>query len=146
MKAMPLNATEEDTAPPKGNGELILIVDDEKSVLDMASIIFELSGYQVITADNAMLAFEIYEKRSKNINVVLLDLAMPIMDGVALSKILVDIDPEVKIIVSSGQATPLNELQLRNLGIKSFLPKPYNVSQLLKAVHDVIYPKKTVAS
>lgn len=121
------------------------MVDDEKSVLDMASIVFELSGYRVIAADNAMLAFEIYEKRRKDIDVVLLDLAMPIMDGIQLSHILVEIDPGVKIIVSSGQATPMKELELRRLGIQYFLPKPYNVTQLLTVVHNVIHPGETAA-
>ncbi|MDD5348815.1 MAG: response regulator [Chthoniobacteraceae bacterium] len=134
-----------DAKPSSGNGELILMVDDEKSVLDMASIVFELSGYRVIAADNAMLAFEIYEKRRKDIDVVLLDLAMPIMDGIQLSHILVEIDPGVKIIVSSGQATPMKELELRRLGIQYFLPKPYNVTQLLTVVHNVIHPGETAA-
>ena len=145
MESTPANAPEENHAFPKGNGELILMVDDEKSVLNMASIVFEMSGYKVITASHAGQAFEAYEQQSKNISAVLLDLTMPIMDGIELSRRLVEIDPEVKIIVSSGQTTPDKELELRNLGVHHFLHKPYNASQLLKTMRDVISPQEAMA-
>ena len=130
---------EPNAEPLKGNGETILVVDDEKPVLDMATIIFELGGYKVITANNAMLAFEIFEKKWNQIAAVLLDISMPIMNGVELSRILVEINPEVKIIASSGHATVNNELELRNLGVNHFLPKPYNVRQLMAMVHNAIH-------
>jgi len=124
-----------------GNGAYILVVDDEKSVLDMASIIFEMRGYNVITANNAFTAFETYEKHFKHIKAVLLDVAMPVMDGVALSRILLEINPEAQIILSSGQNSNLNELELRSLGIKHFLPKPYNAAQLVKTIGEAVHGK-----
>jgi two-component system, cell cycle sensor histidine kinase and response regulator CckA len=133
------------TALPHGSGEVILVVDHEKPVLEMASVIFGLGGYKVITADNSMQAFEIYEKRCHKIQVVMLDAAMPIMDVVELSGILVDINPKVKIVISSRSEVSYNELGLRNLGVKHFLPKPFDVSTLLRTIFDVIHQTETAA-
>lgn len=145
MNDLPLSDMRKTSAPTKGHGELILLVDSEPSVLDMAKIVFSLAGYKVITTGNSMQAFEIYEKRSGSIAVVLLDLAMPIMDGVALTHILVDINPEVKIIVASREDTPKKELELRKLGVKDFLSKPYNVTELLRVIYQAIHPEAAAA-
>jgi DNA-binding NtrC family response regulator len=144
MNDEPLNSLKRD-ALPHGSGEVILVVDNEKSVLDMASVIFGLGGYKVVTADNSMQAFETYEKLHKKIHAVLLEVAMPIMDGVELSRILVEINPRVKIVVSSRQDTAYNELELRNLGIKHFLSKPFDVTKLLKTIFDVIHHTEAAA-
>lgn len=120
---------------------MFLLVDDEKSVLNLATIILELGGYKVITASSPLLALEIYEKQSKHIDAVVLDLAMPNMDGIRLSRMLLEINPQARIIISSGQTTPPKELELRSLGIRHFLPKPYNVSGLLTIVSEVIHAK-----
>lgn len=85
---------------------MFLLVDDEKSVLNLATIILELGGYKVITASSPLLALEIYEKQSKHIDAVVLDLAMPNMDGIRLSRMLLEINPQARIIISSGQTTP----------------------------------------
>jgi two-component system, cell cycle sensor histidine kinase and response regulator CckA len=144
MNDDPLNSPKRTTLT-HGSGEVIFVVDNEKPVLEMASVIFGLGGYKVITADNSMQAFEIYEKRYSKIDVVLLDAAMPIMDAVELSSILVDINPKVKIVVSSRPGASYNELGLRNLGVKYFLPKPFDVSTLLRTVYDVINQSETAA-
>ncbi len=140
MNEKPLNFPQDETFPPQGKGEVLLLVDSEKSVLEMASIVFGLAGYKVITADNSAKAFEIYHKQSKKIDAVLLDWSMPAIGGVTLSRKLVDINPRAKIIVSGRQDFPQNELELRKLGVRYFLSQPYNVTELLKAVHETIHP------
>ena len=138
MKATPSNSHASAT-PPRGSGEVILVVDDEKSVLNLVTIILELGGYKVITADSPILALGIYEKQSKHIAAVVLDLAMPNMDGIRLSRMLLEINPQARIIISSGQTTPPKELELKNMGIRHFLPKPYNVAGLLTMLSEVIH-------
>lgn len=119
--------------------ECILVVDDEKPILDLTSYIMQSRGYRVITAQNAQAAFEAYEKQRHNIQAVMVDIGMPDMDGVELSHHLVGINPEVKIIVSSGRMTETSEQQLRDLGVKHFLAKPYGSSRLLDTVENLLH-------
>lgn len=135
-----MKAAKNKSAPPHGNGELILMVDDEPSVLTIAGIVLGLNGYRLLTAGNAIEAAVIFERQKEEIAAVIVDLAMPGMDGMALSRVLIGMVPCVKIIVSSGHTTPAKELELQRMGVQAFLPKPYNVSQLLALVHRVIHP------
>jgi signal transduction histidine kinase len=88
---------------PPANGELLLIVDDENSILQVAKAILEDHGYRVLTAADATEALAIFAMRMNEIELVLTDLAMPFMDGVALIRTLQKMKPGVRVIASTGR-------------------------------------------
>lgn len=125
-------------AIPTGNGEIILVVDDEPSIREAASRTLEANGYQVYSAEDGTDALALYFQRRNEIDLVLTDIQMDLMDGVGLTRALKRIEPDVKIIASSGHAAPEKREALRQLGVCAFLDKPYTGDRLLIALHDAI--------
>jgi PAS domain S-box-containing protein len=129
----------ESVAVPVVNGELLLIVDDEKSILQVAKELLEGHGYQVLTAEDATEALAIFATRKDEIKLVLTDLAMPLMDGIALIRTLQKMKPDVCIIASTGQGSPQQlRHDLHSLSVRTCLTKPYNKETLLNTLHDAL--------
>jgi PAS domain S-box-containing protein len=129
-------------ALPPANGELLLIVDDEEPILQVARALLEGHGYQVLTAGDAPEALAIFAMRKDEIKLVLADLAMPLMDGIALIRTLKKMKPDVKVIASTGQGCEgvhANDLEALNVG--ACLTKPYNKDKLLTTLHDALNPQ-----
>ncbi len=114
----------------------ILIIDDEEIIRDVGRSILESSGYRVVTASNGKEAVDIYRRMHKEINIVITDLVMPVMDGMATFEELKKINPDVKVIVSSGYS-PDSE-KIKGKGIAGFINKPFRVSEITKLVKDVL--------
>lgn len=123
---------------PRGNGELILIVDDEASILDITKQTLEAFGYRVITAEDGAQAIGQFALARDQVAVVLTDMMMPVMDGPALIVALKRIDPQVRIIAASGLNANGNVAKAANVGVKHFLPKPYSADTLLTTLRQVI--------
>ena len=90
---------------PLGNGELILVVDDEESIREITRGTLETFGYKVVTASDGTEALAIYADRKNEIAVVLTDMVMPFMDGPATIRALQRMNPQVRIIAASGLGT-----------------------------------------
>ncbi len=122
---------------PKGNGEIILLLDDEASIREVTGATLEAYGYRVVTANDGAEAIALYTQNREQIGAVLMDMVMPIMDGLAAIRALYKIDPQVKIIAVSGlgEKGRLAEITGRDV---TFLLKPYTVEMLLKAIHKVL--------
>jgi two-component system cell cycle sensor histidine kinase/response regulator CckA len=132
---------EEHIKLPAGQGELILVVDDEAQIREIASLTLETHGYRVLTANDGAEAIAVYTQNSDKIKVVLMDMMMPVMDGPASIRELRKINPEVKIIAFSG-LTERNRLARVAINhIHAFLPKPFTSERLLKAIYEVINAK-----
>jgi PAS domain S-box-containing protein len=129
----------EPTVVPLAKGELLLIVDDEQSILQVARELLEGHGYQVLTAVDAPEALAIFAQRKDEIDLVLTDLAMPLMDGIALIRTLQKMKPGVCVVASTGQgsAEP-GAHELPGLNVRARLAKPYNKETLLKTLHDAL--------
>jgi PAS domain S-box-containing protein len=129
-----------DAAPlPAANGELLLMVDDEKSILQMAQAVLEGHGYRVLTAGDAPEALGIFALRKDEIKLVLTDLAMPLMDGIALIRTLQKMEPAVRIIASTGRGSLDHRAhELAPLHVRACLTKPYNKDKLLRTLHDAL--------
>lgn len=125
-------------ALPRGNGELILIVDDEENVRSVTEATLAKFGYRTLQAVDGTDALAVYSQHAKNIAAVLTDLAMPYMDGAALARALKKIDPNVTVIAMSGLTTEETEAELRELKVTAFLPKPYSAKTLLKTVSEAL--------
>jgi PAS domain S-box-containing protein len=123
---------------PRGNGEQIMVVDDEASVLDITKQTLVAFGYRVLTAEDGAQAIALYALHRNEISAVLTDIMMPIMDGSALIAALLRIDPKARIIAASGLAANGNANRLPNVGAKHFLSKPYSADALLKVFKAVL--------
>ncbi len=118
----------------RGNGELILLVDDEASILSITRHTLETFGYRVITADDGAQAVGVYADHRNEIDLVLTDIMMPVMDGVALIKALRRMDPDVRIVAASGINGNQEVLDSGPAAVQWFLEKPYSASELLQTV------------
>lgn len=119
---------------PHGHGETILIVDDEEPILEVTSSALQRFGYKTETAGNGAQAAAIYAKDPGRFDLVLTDMAMPIMDGYALIIALRAIHPDVKIVAASGLASNGGLSKALGAGIKYFISKPYTAETLLKTI------------
>ena len=132
----PDSASEE--AQPPGGTETILLVDDEESIRGLASRFLDRAGYRVITAEDGRKALEAYETEKNNISLVILDLIMPKMGGRQCLEELLKVEPKVKVLVSSGYSDAENRDELIQVGAKGFVGKPFQMTQLLKTVREVL--------
>ncbi|MBL8602656.1 MAG: PAS domain S-box protein [Myxococcales bacterium] len=123
---------------PEGRGELLLVVDDEESIRRIAQRTLERYGYRVITASNGAEAVSLFARNHSEIAVVITDMSMPVMDGPATIIALHALDPEVKIIASSGiEPTARGALS----GVAAFVAKPYTAETLLGALRALLDPR-----
>ena len=128
----------EQTRLPRGNGELVLVVDDEESVRSVTQKTLERFGYRVLLAANGAEAVARYAQQRAEIAVVLTDMAMPVMDGPATILALRAMNPAVKIIGSSGHASQGGVAKAVGAGVQHFVPKPYTAETMLKVLADVL--------
>ena len=123
----------------EGNGECILVVDDEAAVRDIARLTLESRGYRVIEARDGAEGVAVYVQNRRDIRVVISDMDMPVMNGTAMIRSLETIDPEVRIICASG-LIPLRPSPKQSVPnpLRPVLPKPYTAGELLRTVRDLI--------
>jgi CheY-like chemotaxis protein len=126
------------TTLPTGQGELILVVDDEGSIREITRGTLETFGYNVVTAADGTEALAIYADRKNEIAVVLTDMVMPFMDGPATIRALQRMNPEVKIIAASGLAASHKPGEGLLEGVQIFLNKPYTAEKLLTALAQLL--------
>ncbi|AFZ03390.1 response regulator [Calothrix sp. PCC 6303] len=120
-----------------GQGELILVVDDEPSIRDITKTSLENSNYQAITASDGIEAIALYTEHREKICIVLTDMVMPAMDGITTIRTLQKINPTVKIIAVSGLISHDRVNAATEIGVKAFLSKPYSAKQLLQTIGNV---------
>ena len=122
----------------QGNGEHILLVDDEDTVIATTKGMLEHFGFRVTTAPDGREALRIYSATPSTIDLVLMDITMPHMDGVSAYKAMVDIDPETTVILMSGysEQKATNELTGRSFG--GFIQKPFSPGALLQILAECL--------
>ena len=133
----PVEIAPEKIALPPGNGECILIVDDEEAILAIMRSTLENYGYQVLTAGSGLEAIARFTQNSDAVHLVITDLAMPFMDGRAAIQALRKIRPDVKIIVASGSEKEVEDLQ-KHVKTDAFIPKPFTNENLLETIYKVL--------
>jgi CheY-like chemotaxis protein len=122
----------------KGNRELILLVDDETEIAELASAMLTDEGYQVILARDGFEALRIYQQISKQIGLVILDFFLPVMDGDAVFDELRALNPDVVVVLSSGFAEQSKLGNMLAQGLRGFIPKPYTREKLLEQVRSTL--------
>ncbi len=128
----PVNADQVDL--PVGKGEMILVVDDEADIREVTGKTLEDYGYRVVPARDGREAVEIYRQRRDEIELVVTDMVMPNLDGPATIRALKQINPNVRVIATSGVRSTGKLSEAMRLGVKTFLPKPYTAERLLTVV------------
>ncbi|MBU0517165.1 MAG: PAS domain S-box protein [Proteobacteria bacterium] len=119
---------------PYEGEETILVVDDEKAIVETAQEALESSGYTALKAFSGEEALQAYQKNRDRIDLVILDLGMPGMGGQECLGKLKEIDPEVKVVVATGYLASGLEIVLREAGASGFVAKPYRLTDLLREI------------
>jgi CheY-like chemotaxis protein len=124
---------------PVGDGYTVLVIDDEKMIRDMSSDILYALGYQVHSASNGSEGIKIYKKYKNEIDVVILDLIMPEMDGITCFKSLKRINPKVKVIITSGISETSQRDELERLGIVAYILKPFSLQNIADTIERITH-------
>jgi CheY-like chemotaxis protein len=123
---------------PKGNRELILLVDDETEIAELASEMLGDEGYKVVLAKDGFEALRIYQQIGRHIGLVVLDFFLPVMDGDAVFDELRELNPNVNVVLSSGFAEQSKIGAMLAQGLRGFIPKPYTREKLLEQVRSTL--------
>ncbi|MEO8276549.1 MAG: PAS domain S-box protein [Thermoanaerobaculia bacterium] len=124
--------------PRRGNGELLLVVDDEPAIRHLLERLLVAAGYQVISAANGAEGISQYVEHAERIAAVLTDMAMPIMDGPTMIVALRAICPSVKVIGSSGLDASSSIARAMAAGLEHYVPKPYTAQAMLTKLAAVL--------
>ena len=121
-----------------GGRELIMIVDDEAEIADLACEMLAGEGYKVIVARDGFEALKIYQRAKAQIGLVILDFFLPVMDGDAVFEELKALNPNVNVVLSSGFAEQSKIGAMLAQGLRGFIPKPYSREKLLDQVRQTL--------
>ncbi|MGV0026786.1 response regulator [Phormidesmis priestleyi] len=124
----------EDSELPSGDGELILVVDDEAFIREIVKVTLEDCHYRVLTAQHGVEAIALYAEHKDEIRLVLLDLMMPSLDGASTVYTLRKLNSTAQIVAMSGLSTTEMKVKAASAGVQAFLPKPFTAQELLEIV------------
>ncbi len=136
-----LNAGE--SAFPYGHGELILVVDDERSIREIAQHVLEAYRYRVLSAGGGEQAIEYFARHGSEVALMLTDLSMPMLDGADTILAVRQVNPRLPVIASSGVNSGELYDRAQAAGIQHFLMKPYSAKTLLEALHTVLVRRQS---
>lgn len=122
----------------KGNRELILLIEDEAEVAELAAEMLANEGYKVIIAHDGFDALKIYERLGTQIRLVILDFFLPVMDGDAVFDELRTLNPHIDVVLSSGFAEQHKISSMLGQGLRGFIPKPYTREKLLGQIRSTL--------
>ncbi|MEP6809534.1 MAG: response regulator [Chthoniobacterales bacterium] len=134
----PTLETETPIVNPDGARELILFVDDEVEIMQLASAMLAEEGYRVVLANDGFEALRIYRKLGNKIGLVILDFFLPVMDGDAVFDELRALNPAINVVLSSGFAEHTKLGAMLALGLRGFIPKPYTREKLLGQIRSTL--------
>jgi CheY-like chemotaxis protein len=123
---------------PTGPGELLLLIEDEHDVAEVAADMLASEGYKVILANDGFEALKIYQDLGAQIRLVILDFFLPVMDGDAVFDELRALNPDVNVVLSSGFAEQQKISSMLGQGLRGFIPKPYTRERLLEQVRSTL--------
>ena len=107
-------------------------------ILDVGRDILDALGYKVLTAGSGKGAVEIFKRDRDQIDLIILDIIMPYMGGAETYDLLKEIDPEVKVLLSSGYSIDGKATEILNRGCQGFIQKPFTLKELSKKISDVL--------
>src|SRR5579883_2911523 len=126
------------SALPGGHGELVLVVDDEAMIRQTTQAALEAYHYKVLTANDGIEAIALYAQHRDAIRLVLVDMMMPLMDGLTTIRTLQRMNPQVKTLALSGLLSRTQIPELEDLHVPTVLSKPFTTKELLEGVQQVL--------
>ena len=120
------------------NDKTVLLIDDEEMVIEICEMMLLLLGHKVFKAHSGSEALNIFEDYKNQIDLVISDMYMPEMNGQEIAGKLRKIDHHVKVLLSSGGITDLDEKELINRGFDGFIRKPYSVCTLSEKMAEIL--------
>jgi len=129
---------DEHTDPVPGGNERILLVDDERLLVDMLKKMLTKMGYRVTTKINATEAFETFASHPEKFDLVITDLTMPGMSGVELVQQILTIRPDIPVILCTGFNRDNISLDIEKLGIKALMRKPFPRLVLARKIREIL--------
>ena len=121
-----------------GQGKTVLLIDDEELVITISELMLKELGYKVLKAHNGYEGLQLFEAHKTEIDLIISDLEMPKMNGNEVLKKLRKIDPEIKVLLSSGSLTDADEQYIIDKGFDGFLQKPYNLDALCGKISEIL--------
>ena len=121
--------------------ETVLLVDDEDTVIEVAEQMLSKLGYKVLLARGGREALELYKKNQDKINMVLLDMIMPDMGGGETYDRMRKINPDIRVLLSSGYGIDGQATEILERGCDGFIQKPFNIEQLSQSIRKILYKK-----
>jgi len=122
----------------RGQGELILLADDDHDVLAMMREVLENLGYRVMTAHDGLMAVDIYRAHRGEIRLLIMDMVMPKLDGPGAYRIIRELDPTVKVLFATGYDMDGSLGQMPDIGWGQIMTKPYAIGDLGRRVQDLL--------
>jgi len=122
--------------------ETILLIDDEEMILHVGQELLRALGYRTLTAPDGKEAVEIYRKNREAVDLVILDMVMPRLGGGEVFDQLKEINPEVKVLLSSGYSIDGEAAKILDRGCNGFIQKPFDLIQLSKSIRVVLGKEK----
>jgi CheY-like chemotaxis protein len=116
----------------------VLFVDDEVVIIGVVKPILEQMGYNTLTARSGQEAIDVYQKNLQNIDIILLDMIMPVMDGGETYDRLKAINPDVKVILTSGYSIDGQANEILERGCDGFIQKPFTIHELNQKLTDIL--------
>jgi CheY-like chemotaxis protein len=121
-----------------GNHNTILLIDDEEMVLDVGAQLLSRLGYSVLTASSGSEAIDLYEQHKDQVQLIILDLCMPDMDGKQTYLYLKGLNPCAKVLLTTGLSMDGAAKEMLACGCQGFIQKPYRMSELSSKVSEVL--------
>ena len=121
----------------KGKGT-VLVVDDEEDIRNFVCESLEHVGLQVLTAFDGQNAIDVYKQKGESINLILMDMTMPNLNGEETFRELLKLEPDVKVILSSGYSKEKAMEKFNSLSLCGFLQKPYKPNELIKKIQSIL--------
>ena len=137
-EAMPREPARKAAALEIHGGGVVLLADDEAAVREMTQAMFERLGFSVITARDGVEATELFRQHRGEIRFVFCDLTMPRMDGLETFRTLREMDPDVRILLSSGYSREMIIDRFNGMEFPVFLHKPFTMEELSASIRDVL--------
>ena len=137
-------APEDEQRPEAGEKEIqqghetILLVDDEDMIIDVGQDMLRAAGYEVLLARNGKEAIEVYEKNKDKVALVILDMIMPDMGGGEAYDRMKEINPDIKVLLSSGYSINGQASEILDRGCDGFIQKPFNMSQVSQRIREIL--------
>lgn len=128
--------------PPKSGflkgTETVLIVDDEEMIIEVGQALLKTLGYRVLVANGGQKAVDMISKNADHIDLVILDLIMPGIDGGKTFDIIREIQPQLPVLLSSGYSINGKAAEILRRGCNGFIQKPFNISELSLQIRKVL--------